>query len=477
MSPLGPYQRRIIADEPSQEEEPTHEVDAFDADVVDFGADGYEEGEGRIPSGGEEEEEEEDDLDEGVDEESNPPLLGRIGLSDELEAFREAPDTSHYGKKDLVALFAAGFRVTCLSHEASDRSQNAILQYLSTNSRLLRSLLDCNSGKLPLLTTVMRSTAKALAAPEVSMEFKYRDSSGEVQEFKNQQKIPQVPEDWRLHYEVARVDIKESIDFHARVCPKGRPRHCVLSIDGVAETNSGGVSADILSIWFPGCRSIYPVFISRVLNKEITGDENYSQRLGEAVEAAQEAGLEVFAVVGDAVAIAKALGMKSHAAIYSCRVCEMGASNSKRPNEAPGIESGEHAGTQDLGRERLRKGGNVYWPYSSLAPQAKRRTVESMRSMADVAERGGYPQIVLNEMTKGMLSRSRLVDNDVFDVTKRVPVDLMHAAYIGVYDRILRLTFEVIPKAKQGVLLRRLPLNGLNRRILTVRVPSDFSRR
>jgi hypothetical protein len=65
-------------------------------------------------------------------------------------------------------------------------------------------------------------------------------------------------EEWVKLYELTKADIQDVVLFHQRVhgeTGRGCPGlHAEMSLDGIPETKSGGVSLDVLSIRFRSCR-------------------------------------------------------------------------------------------------------------------------------------------------------------------------------------------------------------------------------
>lgn len=55
-------------------------------------------------------------------------------------------------------------------------------------------------------------------------------------------------------------------DHHMRTCRSFQPI-LNLSLDGVQESKSSSISADVYSVSFQGCRTVYPIRIIRPINK------------------------------------------------------------------------------------------------------------------------------------------------------------------------------------------------------------------
>ena len=77
----------------------------------------------------------------------------------------------------------------------------------------------------------------------------------------------------------------------------------------------------------------------------------------------------------------------------------------------------------------------------------------------------------------GVVSHSPLLNIDYFDFVNDIPVDYMHNICLGVVKRMLELCFN-IGKQRIRITNRTLrPPNLFNKKIKSVKVPSDFSRR
>ena len=408
-----------------------------------------------------------------------PIVIKRSTISDRLKEIRECGDIDGtYSKDYLMETFCASFRTAMLSHECSDRAQDAALTFLTKNSDLMLALMRKNGNKFPSVRTAGRRTAALIRPPNVSLTYRYRDSHDELHQLEDQQGLPRVDRtDWKLIYECATAKVSDVIAFHANHCPKGRPTSCLISIDGVQETNSGGVSADILSVSFLKCRHVYPLLMSRISNKD--GKESYSELVAEAIEKLMECGVQLHAIVADAVAVAKILGMAGHMSLFSCRRCTRMGNTRIRKNTLPARNTdGDFPMDGTTGR-------NVLWPYqqqevpgearvNSREPAVANRTMEGMRECAEFAEANptGDP---MKKM--GMKCKSRVLDLP-FDVIDRIPAEHMHSAYLGLFERMMKLFFKITSTSGGlGALPARLPVLPVNERLVKIRVPGEFSRR
>lgn len=250
------------------------------------------------------------------------------------------------------------------------------------------------------------------------MSFKWRDGAGTYHELTGLKTFPRkgIPPDWTLVMESAKVSINDTVQHHTESCPKGKPEKCVISIDGVSESKSGGSSAEIVSFSFQGCRHVYPVYMCRKSEKGQIVD--YNILIGKHVLDMQSVGVAVEMVVADSVAVAKLLCMRSHAAFYSCRYC-------KREGNSFAQTQGRKKPSPLAARRQTKK---VTWSYTPR--EFPLRTEERIAACA-VYAMGNLRTQCKKKLAKGIMGRCMLLENANFDVTVGVPCEYMHLVYSG----------------------------------------------
>ena len=412
-----------------------------------------------VPSGGEEEEEEE--VQDG-------PVLTRPALEQVLRRIRDGEPLVNWTRNELREVFCAGFRTRCAAHECSGKAQEVILRFLNDHFRLVKQVRDSFGDKLPCYRTTRRITSKLLGAPKVWETFRWQNGST-VEEQTHQGTCPTFHEGWEPIHESVSVKVKDVIDYHSVVCPMGAPKGVVLSCDGVRENKTGGVTSHILSANFDGCRHVYILYIGRGMNGK--PHEHYAPLVAGAMKEMKEAGVPLVAIAGDLPAISEVLMMKASTGTFGCRYCYRSGDRSGKRCDEP---------TADTGGEFPRDSGytkKVTWSYTEK--EFELRSMETIKAYADLARSNPKGVLDGNPELAGYKGYSPVLDVDDFDAAVQVPADLMHAIYLNLYDRTLKMFFKIGPEQKKVAKapFTRLPMTSINDRLRLVKVPSEFSRR
>ena len=246
--------------------------------------------------------------------------------------------------------------------------------------------------------------------------------------------------------------MKDVIKQHRAACPNF---HQVLdlSMDGIQECKSSALSADVYSVSFKGCRTVYPVKIVRPINKFKINDQ---EQIREVVDDINNNNCTVNTVIADNLKRSVIRCALSFGASYPCEYCE---------EKAIYIYNTDSAGKKT-------KKGHLAWPSSTA--NGTPRTIEKIVNITNQIEEG----IELSrDERKGFYGTSVFLHQPNFDFIVCIPAEYMHSGCIGVVKRILELTFNV-GENRERVTKRKLSdASTYNRLIILVQVPREFNRR
>ena len=224
-----------------------------------------------------------------------------------------------------------------------------------------------------------------------------------------------------------------------------------LSLDGVQESKSSSMSADVYSVSFKNCRTVYPIRIIRCFNK-FKIDEQFHFKL--VLDDIKRNGLKLNGGIFDNPKRAFVRCAKNHAGYYACEYCESKAHYIKNTDEDTNSK------------------GQLAWPFStSNGPLRTREKIE------EIVEKIRNEEPLTRDEAKGFLGSSHLLDEEDFDFITKLPAEYMHSGCIGVVKRLVELTFNVGDNRKRKVTRKLSDVSLYNRLISAIKVVREFSRK
>ncbi len=319
-----------------------------------------------------------------------------------------------------------------------------IVKYMRQNGADVSRVLG--EGQLPSFKSMRLRVEKFI--PKISVAVTALDGNGERVELAPRSTYPKTiirNRDLTVQYTLFYVSLKDVWEWHVRAHPKKTPnqlsRQFDMSLDGVPESRSSGLSIDIVSIRFINCSNIYSVAILQPARKRLGNKDAIV--LKPFLDDLAESGLTVRYVIGDAPKRASMQGLKSHAAKAGCPYC-------------------------------YAKKTTGYYPASTV--NARRRTDEELRERAQ-AIADGHPA----EEDDGIREPSLLRNIPDFDLIHHVPSESMHLMFLGVVRKMLKLMYKQVGVtnkfARYRAEFRPVSLEPLNRELARAKGLSRFSRR
>ncbi len=248
----------------------------------------------------------------------------------------------------------------------------------------------------------------------------------------------------QLRYELSYVSLLDVYKLHQDLhSEKAVAKTFDFSIDGVPETISGGVSIDVLSVHFVGCRNVYIVAILRPKRKGMALSDSII--LERFLQDISRSDLAPRYCIADAPKRAKLQGFISHSGKQSCQYCFASKLHGKFP-----------ASTRN----------------------AEPRTMDAVRKIVNYVETeadGDFANVSESRL-RGIKDKSPLWSLPNFDITRHVPAECMHLLDLGILRKMLGLTYKV-PGKKVIEKVRRVPVTQVNMLLRNVKVVADFSRR
>jgi hypothetical protein len=211
-----------------------------------------------------------------------------------------------------------------------------------------------------------------------------------------------------VEWEITYLTIEQIVAIYKKL-HKGRrtlSKRVVLGFDGVALDKSSGRSMQVLAIKFVDCGVVWPIV--HALPRpgfKVPADRIWKR----AVDQLVQSNLQVVAVVADAPARAKILGIKMHGGYFACSVCTAKGKhiNNHRPIVYP-------ANTRNK-------------PLRTMAQHE-----EILENIADLDE----------ESRLGIKGRSPIEDLQL-DLHSAVNIEWMHLIGLGIIKKLYFLTFRV----------------------------------
>ena len=363
-------------------------------------------------------------------------VLGAANTSEDEADFVEAASGDVRVLGDAAVKAVSNFFVGLQARrEVPQKVVGDIVDYIRENSDLLSEALK--DGKLPTFRT-MRNRAVA-SAPKVLVDVLAADVEGVEVRYEKLSRFPRKDvEERRLqviytHYYMCLQDV---IDLHQKAHPHRQTSTAIhLSIDGIPESKSSGLSLDVLSIRFYGCDSIYSIGLLQPAKKGVKDKD--AILLQPFLADLPETELKLKLVIADAPKRASLQGLKTHASTFGCPYCYARKIEGKFPSST---FRGEERSDAEL-----------------------RRVSEAIAAGEDAGE------------TRGIRGKSLLADVANFDLIHDVPADAMHLVCLGVVRRMMTATYKV---GKRQILpFEPAAVAPLNRALRLCRSLAKFSRR
>ncbi len=246
-----------------------------------------------------------------------------------------------------------------------------------------------------------------------------------------------------VNYVLYHRDINELVDFHNANHAPGTFANVVdMSLDGVPQSKSGGISMEVLSVRFNNCRTVHTVAILRPMRKKMGLSDDII--LKPLLEGERQGIVRIRRVVADAPKRASLQGMKQHSARYACPYC------------------------------KARKKGKCY-PSTTMYDEL--RTDAELRRLAE--EAADRPPRTEGEEAyyAGVKGLSPLRNVKDLDLIRDVPAEMMHLVCLGVVKKIMALSFRGGGFRQSDVDCRQVTDDRLNEILLASKSLTRFSRR
>lgn len=353
-----------------------------------------------------------------VDEEGDYEVEDNLGGSGDVDNF-------------LVSLYARFNIPIAVLHRITQHMNNHPQAW---SSRLL------GNERMPHPKTLIRRAGKC--DPAVYIEVATLDPSGAEVMLDRYTEYPlKFIAERRLdvQYKLFYTDFEDVLRYHHGLHRSGTECYeCDLSLDGVPECKSNGISLLIMSVQFTDCKNVYPVGILHAARRGMQLDRKICLR--RFVESANKLKVRVRHAIADAPERAKLIGMHMHSGNVCCQFC--------------------------LGRKV-----NKHFPSSSMG--APTRTADVMENLVQKIESGKVKPG--QDGSYGVLRRSVLSGLDGFDIIEHVPTDYMHMVSLGITKQMIRHMFRFPLKRLGNV---RVPhVDRFNELLAETHGLSEMSRR
>ena len=275
-----------------------------------------------------------------------------------------------------------------------------------------------------------------------------------------------------------------------------------LSLDGISESKSSGISLDVYTLKFKGCRDIYPIKIIRPIKKN---EIDLQEKLALVLNSVTSCNLIIEAIIGDNPKRAFFRNSMQFSAKNGYEYCFESGVPFKQTIEIDCAEFVKNIQCQkkkisekidamkdsddsvqiehlksilkDLDEaekigKKHRISSHIVWPASTMNGES--RTKEKIIEIVEKIESG---EAMTAAEKKGIKGRSLLINLDYFDYVLSIPAEYMHLVPLGVVKRLLELTFAV-GESRSRITKRPLtPPCHFNELIKKTKSFKEFSRR
>ena len=250
-------------------------------------------------------------------------------------------------------------------------------------------------------------------------------------------------ENVRLNYTMYYMDLHELMAFHRYLHGmKEGSDEIDISVDGLPETKSGGLSIDVLSIRFVDCRTVYSQVILQPARKAMGIPEDII--LEPFLRGLTRAGLRVRRVIADAPKRAALQGIKQHSSKFACPYCI------------------------------AKKDGKVYRSTSMFAAE---RTDADLRRLGAELEANRHGADTDWDDFVGVKRLSPLAAVEGLDLVQDFPAECMHMVHLGIVRKFINLCYHTPQSRVRDSDVHRVQDGELNAILLRSKGLSLFSRR
>ena len=247
----------------------------------------------------------------------------------------------------------------------------------------------------------------------------------------------------QLNYTLYYVETSELIAYHERL--HGLRYSCNeidMSVDGIPETKSGGLSVDVLSIRFTNCRMVYSQAILQPARKAMGIPDNVI--LEAFLRGLQTCGLRLRRVIADAPKRAGLQGIKQHSSKFACPYCV------------------------------AKKSGKVFKSGSMYADE---RTDADLRRLGAEVEAHQPRTEEELDACAGVKRLSPLASVEGLDLVMDIPAESMHLVHLGIVRKFIGLCYLTAQSRSRDSEVSRVQDGELNAILLRSKGLSRFSRR
>ena len=245
--------------------------------------------------------------------------------------------------------------------------------------------------------------------------------------------------------------MSDVLQLHNRTC-RSSQRVPVLdmSIDGVQECKSSSLSADIYSVSFKNCRTVYPIRIIRPINKYKIDDQYH---LKEVIDDLNHNLCQLRNAIFDNPKRACARCGLIHSASFAYEYCESKA--------------------EYICEDNTNKGkGHLAWPFCT-----HNGTLRTIERIVEITQRIANCEILSRDEAKGFWGTSHFLTQENFDFIQNIPAEYMHSGCLGVVKRLVELTFNVGANRKRNTNRKLSDVSLFNQLISKIKSTREFSRR
>ena len=243
--------------------------------------------------------------------------------------------------------------------------------------------------------------------------------------------------------------MKDVKQHHANTCPNFNPS-LKLSLDGIQESKSSSISADVYSVSFKGCRTVYPIRIIRPINKYKVDEQ---ENIGRVISDINENDCHLYVCVCDNPKRSNMRCALCSSATYACEYCESRAVYVYKENSN-------------------KSKGHLAWPYSTA--NGPKRTRAKIIEITTKIEEG---ENLTRDESKGIWGTSHLLHQPNFNFVDDIPCEYMHSGCLGVVKRITCLTFNVGEVRERKTKRKLSNVSTYNRLVSTIKAVREFNRR
>ncbi len=315
---------------------------------------------------------------------------------------------------------------------------NEIVDYMRENREVLaQALMD---GEVKRFRAMRYLAMQHI--PQTFSDVQCSAEDGTVVMFKEKAAVPKkeiADRGLRTDYVLCHVSFRDIVKLHDelhvnRGCTYGLEFD--LSLDGIPESKSSGLSTDILSVKFADCRQVYTIAILQPSRKAMQLPDSII--LAHFLAEYPQTSVRLRHVIADAPKRASLRGLKQHSATHGCPYCTAAKVDKKFPSYAVGIA----------------------------------RTNQETRRLAQLVVQGETDEEVL----LGVKGVSPLAQLDI-DLIQDIPAEKMHLLELGIIRKIMQLSYKCAAFKATEIPFIRSSDSKLSAKLVKILGLPQFSRR